>query len=475
MLEAAARQTYLVGVSNDANDLMLEAIGLYESAGASVAALNARRLLGRYYWLQGDWVEADHQFELAIAGLEQLPPTPELAYAYSFRSQLLMLRPDYPAAEGWARKAIAVGEATGATAALVHAYNNLGMCLFHLGDQTGQGYVRRSLDLALSHGLADDAGRAYANLSGQGNRVFPFGYEAARRFFDEALAYARRTIPGGAFDQWIHLGAAEFSIATGHWTDAELVLDEEDWSRSELYSKTEVAALRSQIAGYQGRYEEAAALSGSMIQNAVKVGDVQAVFPSFIALAHSQVGLAKPDEAVGSLRRALELAGARKEGIIGCWFLFEGADLLTAALRRSGQAPEASAIAPGLDALLQFAAELAPNAGVAGDRQIVVTCEALFGAAVEQLAALRRAGGGHEAGPGIAGTFPGRVAAIPVLESQHRGFDAARLRLWLAEESGDPGELDAAARVFDELDARPYLSRATLLRPDLAGGSRPPD
>jgi adenylate cyclase len=464
MLEAAARQTYLVGVSSDANDLMLEAIRMYESAGEAVAALNARRLLGRYYWLQGHWGEADRQFELAITGLERLPPTPELAYAYSFRSQLLMLRPDYEAGELWARKAIAVAEATNATAALVHAYNNLGMCLFHLGDETGQGYVRRSLELALSHGLADDVGRAYANLSGQGNRVFPFGYEAATAFLEEALAYSRRTIPGGAFDQWIHLGAAELAIATGSWAEAEAILDEEDWSRSELYSQTEVAALRSQLASYQGRYDDAAAWSNSTIEGSVKVGDVQAVFPSFMALAHSQLGLGNVGDAVSSLRRALDLGGSRKDEILGCWFMFEGADLLTTASGPSARSGESAPIASGVEALLDFAAAIAPNAGQAGDAVIVETARALFGAALEQLAVLRRVQDGVGSRVEIAGSFPGRQAAIPVLEVQHRVFDAARVRLWLAEESGDPNGLDAAVAVFEERGARPYLARTAALR-----------
>ena len=150
-----------------------EAIALFESVGAERAALSARRWLGRFRWLLGDKPESQRQIDLAIEGLERLGPSPELAMAYSFRSQSVMLEPDFEAGEKWARKAIEIAEQTDATAALVHAYNNLGACLMWQGDLEGADYLRRSLDLALEHHLPDDVGRAYANLSGQGNRYLP--------------------------------------------------------------------------------------------------------------------------------------------------------------------------------------------------------------------------------------------------------------------------------------------------------------
>ena len=97
--------------------------------------------------------------------------------AYSFRSQSVMLEPDFEAGEQWARKAIEIAEQTDATAALVHAYNNLGACL-HLAGRPRRAPTTcaAACDLAIEHHLPDDVGRAYANLTGQGNRIFPFAY-----------------------------------------------------------------------------------------------------------------------------------------------------------------------------------------------------------------------------------------------------------------------------------------------------------
>jgi hypothetical protein len=56
----------------------------------------------------------------------------------------------------------------------------------------------------------------------------------------------------------------------------------------------------------------------------------------------------------------------------------------------------------------------------------------------------------------------GRSGALSVLEREHRLFDAARIKLWLAEEAGGRSpDLDAASATFDELGAHPYRERAS--------------
>ena len=139
MIEAAAQQRYLIGEIPAATELQEEAI-----AGVRVGRRRARRPSTRAAGSAasaGCWAtrqESERQIELAITGLERLGPSPELAMAYSFRSQSLMLEPDFDGGEYWARKAIEVAEQTDATAALVHAYNNLGSVLHWRGDLDGR-------------------------------------------------------------------------------------------------------------------------------------------------------------------------------------------------------------------------------------------------------------------------------------------------------------------------------------------------
>jgi hypothetical protein len=86
---------------------------------------------------------------------------------------------------------------------------------------------------------------------------------------------------------------------------------------------------------------------------------------------------------------------------------------------------------------------------------------ALFGAAVEQLEALSRAAGLPPPALPIGEAFPGRSEATTVLDAEHRLFDGARIRLWLAEQAGDAARLGNARAVFEELGAHPYLARAS--------------
>jgi adenylate cyclase len=460
MIEAAARQTYLVGEVADAMQLLSRAIELYESAGAEVRALDARRGMGRYHWLQGDPVEAERQIGLAITGLEQLPPSPELAFAYSFRSQILMLRPDYPAAAKWARKAIAVGEATGATGALVHAYNNLGASLTPLGDPSGLDYLRRSLELAIEHGMTDDAGRAYSNISGQGSQIFPFSYEESEAFLQEALDYAQRTIPGGVFDQWIRTGHVEFLLAAARWSEAERAMDEVDWSRAGAYIQGAVAVLRSLLASYRGRYDDALALVAGPAEAAVRIGDQQAYLPALAALGQAQVGSGDAAAVVSALQRAIELRGSSTEGVMSSWFLFEATDAVTSIIRHGADPRHDPAATGGVELLSRFASRIAPDAALPGPSAQMAVRRALVGAAAEQLTQLC----------GLLGltlpvleaeiVFPGRADAADTVEREHRLFDAARIRLWLGEERGDRAMLDAARATFEALGAQPFIARS---------------
>src|SRR5688500_8641902 len=277
MLEAAALQIYLVADIDDAAKLQEGAIGVYESVGAEREALNARRWLGRFHWLRGDPDEAARQLDRAIEGLERLGPSRDLAMAYSFRAQSVMLVPDFDGGEKWARKAIEIAEATDAKDVLVHAYNNLGTCLIGKGDARGRDYLLKSRDLGLELRLPDDVGRVYANITGQGARIFPFPASEDEGYLNEAIEYASRTIPDGIFDRWIRSAYGEFLLITGRWSEAEPVLYSLNAAGAEAYLRAEILTLRAHLLAWRGRYEEAAAVAAGAPETAIRVGDVQPI------------------------------------------------------------------------------------------------------------------------------------------------------------------------------------------------------
>ncbi len=454
MLEAAAQEIYLLGDTAQATQIQSEAIGIYESAGNDHAAARSRIWHGRYIWLLGDPEEAERQNALAVEGLERHGPSPDLAMAYSFRAQSLMLVPDFPQAEHWARKAIEVAEATGATTALIHATNNLGTCLIGRSDARGVEHLRRSRDLALEHHLSDEVGRANNNLSGQGARIFPLPYEEMDQLLIEATTYSQRTIPDGIFDRWIRVAYGEFLLASGRWQEAEKVLFGIDADEGQAYLRGEVLSLRGMLRAYRGRYDEAAEMTAGVTDAALRVGDLQAVLPVLAAGATIRIGLEEDAAAVASLRKAVERRGEIPEEIISAWMTFEGTDGMTSIFVRD---PGSAALRDGLELLSSFASRIAPEVLATGDLVQVEVRQALLAAAVEQLGRLAARVNTEVSLPdGMPG---GRRDALAVLDREHRTFDAARVRLWLAEDGDDEGVAGATA-VFADLRAQPYLERA---------------
>ena len=422
MIELAAQQRYLIGEIEAATELQEQAIALSESVGADRQALNARRWLGRFRWLLGEKEESERQIDLAIQGLEGLGPSPELATAYSFRSQSLMLVPDFDGGIHWARKAIEVAEQTDATAALVHAYNNLGSCLFWRGDLAGAEYLRRSRDLAVANHLTDDAGRAYANWTGQGTRIFPFAYAESEALLLEGVEYASRTIPDGVFDRWLRSGWGEFLLVTGRWAEAETVLFAIDPEAAEAYLGSEVRTLRAQLLAWRGRFEDSRALAVEATETASRIGDIQAVLPPHAALASAYVGLGEDAAAVGAMRRGIELRGDVGEATISGWYLFEVTDSLSAIAARDRSS---AVVRDGVELLAAFARHVAPDAAEDADLVCFAVRKVVVGAAIEQLARLAASAGVafEPPEPGVPRHGRGARPARPGAPALRRGPD----------------------------------------------------
>jgi hypothetical protein len=277
----------------------------------------------------------------------------------------------------------------------------------------------------------------------------------------EAVDYAARTIPDGIYDRWLRSGYGEFLLMSGRWAEAERVLYDLDPSAAEAYLRSEVLSLRAHLLAHRGQAEEAMAIAPAAAETSARIGDVQAVLPSSAALAAAQAGIGDHRAVVATIDRAVERRGELRESIISSWFLFEATDTLTAI---AAVDPASADLRAGIASLATFARVLAPEAARGGDLVQAEVRRALFGAAAEQLSRLARMVGVDFTASGDA--FPGSEQALAILDREHRVFDAARVRLWLAE----AGEVVATAAVpaatFAELGARAYLERA---QPNVSG------
>lgn len=163
----------------DRNDLAtekcLEALGIWRAEGNRLREGDALRWLARTYWSIGRNADAKAMVAEALAILEALPPSPELARAYSARSHLHVLAWETELAIAWGEKAVRLAEELGEMESLIHALNNVGSALYQSGNlDRGDELLRRSLSLALQANREDDAGRTYGHLVSRYGQMYRF-------------------------------------------------------------------------------------------------------------------------------------------------------------------------------------------------------------------------------------------------------------------------------------------------------------
>ena len=165
LLESCSYEYYLSGQVDKALMVRRAAVDLWKELGAELRRGDNLRWLSRLSWGVGHRKEAEAYGAEAVTVLENLPPGPELAMAYSNRAQLHMLAQELEGAVSWGSRAIDLAQKLGATETLVHALNNVGTAeLFSYNDE-GRIKLEESLRLALTNNLHHHAARAYTNLA----------------------------------------------------------------------------------------------------------------------------------------------------------------------------------------------------------------------------------------------------------------------------------------------------------------------
>ncbi len=183
--------SYEAGIALAINDAIIEArhkaIAIWRKLGrADKVGLNLR-WLSRLHWYRGEAALAQTYIAEALAELEALPPSAELAMLYSATSQMHMLHDRTDEAIAWGRKAMALAEQLGETETRIHALNNVGASLMFAGRDGGKPYMELSLELALQHGFHEQAARAYTNYGEYG--VLFRDFELAERILAEGIAF----------------------------------------------------------------------------------------------------------------------------------------------------------------------------------------------------------------------------------------------------------------------------------------------
>jgi DNA-binding CsgD family transcriptional regulator len=210
----------LVRIDDSVIEARLQAVALWRELGRiDKVGLNLR-WLSRLHWYRGEARQAEDYVDQAVRELERLPPGPELAMAYSARSQLHMLHDRTDEAIGWGLRAIALAEQLGEIETRVHALNNVGTALLFADRPGGREKMEESLALALQHGFHEHAARVYTNYA-EYAVVFK-DFALAERILAEGIAFDTKH----DLDSWTHYlvgRQAQLRMEQGRLREAETI------------------------------------------------------------------------------------------------------------------------------------------------------------------------------------------------------------------------------------------------------------
>jgi DNA-binding CsgD family transcriptional regulator len=193
------------------------ALALWREANDINAQARALLLLSRQQWKSGQKACADQYVADAINLLQGVPLGPDIAMAYSARSQRAMTCGFLDEALEFGHRALALADQFDDNNIRSHALNNIGTALLQAGDSGGLGKLEHSLTIALGHNLQEHAARAYANLVCIAVRHYE--HERALRYISEGLEYCELYEVHDCL-AYIRAFNAQYELNTGSWDKA---------------------------------------------------------------------------------------------------------------------------------------------------------------------------------------------------------------------------------------------------------------
>jgi DNA-binding CsgD family transcriptional regulator/tetratricopeptide (TPR) repeat protein len=299
LYDELAYEVTLLDRLQDAADARQRALGLWRLAGDRLREGDTLRRLSRTLGRLCRGREAVAAAQEAVSILEPLGPSTELAWAYAGLATQRLVDAQRPAAIELALRAQAIAEPLLVNEVHSDALNTQGCAAACLGRPWTE-LLHRALDIALREGLAEQAGRAFANLYAT--------YCAQRRFADGEPYYLDGIAYCDEHDMttWASSLQGERTSAlekTGHWDEA-VTLGADLLSRNpspinRVYPLTEIGLIRGRR-GEPGEWD----YLDQAITDADQSGEPQHIVPARLARAEVYWLEGKPGEAA----REAELA-----------------------------------------------------------------------------------------------------------------------------------------------------------------------
>ena len=414
---------------DDAKPLIEEALAIFDEAGDTHAAARASMRLGRYQLFSGQRDEALARLERAFDVISEDEPGEDLADLAAMLSRAYWFSGDVERSAARAELALDIAEAHRYLRPLVHGLGAKGAVLFSRGHPAEAFALHKyGLELALEHGLTDEASTFYFILSDGCFRVDR--YREALEYLEQSLGLSRKQ--GIRPWEWAVLAERMYPLwMLGRWD--EVITGRDEFGEEQINSGGVVLSLLQaavDIYVQRGQIDDARELYGlfSRLESSSDIQDQGAYYAVTAALRRGEGRLEEALAAGAATIGVAEVLGPTfqgvKHGIV---------DALEAALAL-GDATKA-------EELFSFADGIVP-----------AMRSPFLDIQVQRLRA-RSAGDGA-----------GLASAADRFRDLETPFWLAVALLETAELTEDDEALAEAVRVFEELGARPWLERASALR-----------
>ncbi len=216
LLERHAYQCFLVARFDDAVEAHARALECRRALGDPRQEGDSLRALSRILWCTGRIVEAERRALEAVARLEPLGPSRELAMAYSQMSSVCMNAEDADGTLSWGARALELAEHLDCREVIIHTLNNIGTMELLRGLPEGREKLERSMALAHEAGFEEHVGRAFIHLGWAAARTRRFDLSdrlaAGLEYATERDLYLWRL--------WLVVYRSRLELDQGRWTEA---------------------------------------------------------------------------------------------------------------------------------------------------------------------------------------------------------------------------------------------------------------
>ena len=217
LLERRSYECMLTDQTNEALDTARTAIAIRHELGDLRGEGAALEHLSEVLWCPGCVAEAREAALRAVALLERVPRSRELAKAYARLAQVYMDAEDVDGAVSWGTRALDLAQALNQTEIIVHALCSIGTARCLNGQSEGREQIERSLTLAQEAGLDEQGARAMIDLAWIAQRHRD--YALAADYLEPALEQANK-LGHELWRGYLLAHRAQVDLDRGRWQDA---------------------------------------------------------------------------------------------------------------------------------------------------------------------------------------------------------------------------------------------------------------